>query len=287
VFRINRADGSFKELGRVALFAGRAAAANRLRAPKPLRANPKSLPSRPPPSALERCEPRRSLLFRSNTAQSPPVKFRVAGRLAAVDRVPTRDSSGGRQRHPGRKHLGEQKPGRSPDSPYLVLGDLTVEVAGSLTLEPGVVVLFPKTDVPGEGGDTRIELIVKGELKAEGTALLPITLRAQNEEFANSWHGVVGRHGELRPRRSSTSRFWTPTSASAARLREKSSSFRTRPCATTSRAFSLTDGSPAFDSVIFDENAVDGIYAEANAHSLSLSVTNCVFVLERQPPACT
>ncbi|HXK18922.1 MAG TPA: choice-of-anchor Q domain-containing protein [Polyangiaceae bacterium] len=164
------------------------------------------------------------------------------------------------------------------DSPYLVLGDLTVEVAGKLTLEPGVEVLFPKTDVPGEGGDTRIELIVKGELEAEGTALLPITLRAQNEEFANSWHGVVidtgaasasFKHVEILDANVGVS------SAAPGKVLKLSDSVLRH----NFTGVSLTDGTPAFDSVVFDENAVDGIYAEANAHSLSLSLTNCVFVL--------
>ena len=164
------------------------------------------------------------------------------------------------------------------DSPYLVQDDLTIEAAGALTIEPGVEVWFAKTDVAGVSGDQRIELIVKGALQAEGTAQLPITLRAQDEEFENSWHGVMvdatAISASLKHVAILDANVGVSSAAPGSVLKLSDSVLRHNRS-----GVSLTDGATVFDSVIFDGNAVDGIYAEANAHSLSLSVTNCVFVL--------
>lgn len=217
------------------------------------------------------------MLFRAKVAQAPPVKSTIAWRLLLLTgsilvthAAGAKDIAGGSISGPETWTLA--------DSPYLVHDDLTIEAAGALTIEPGVEVWFAKTDVAGVSGDQRIELIVKGALKAEGTPQLPITLRAQDEEFENSWHGVMvdatAISASLKHVVILDANVGVSSAAPGSVLELSDSVLRHNRS-----GVSLTDGATAFDSVIFDGNAVDGIYAEANAHSLSLSVTNCVFVL--------
>lgn len=62
------------------------------------------------------------------------------------------------------------------NSPYRVIGDLVVEAQKSLTIEPGVILLFRE----------QRRLIVNGELIAEGQGDRPITFRADS----TSWEGI-------------------------------------------------------------------------------------------------
>ena len=75
-------------------------------------------------------------------------------------------------------------------NPWIVVGDVTVPAEGSLTLEPGVRVLFSNTDLE-ELGTARTELVVQGLLVAAGTADEPVELTTlDNNPAAGRWEGV-------------------------------------------------------------------------------------------------
>ena len=80
---------------------------------------------------------------------------------------------------------------RLADSPIHVSGDLTV--TGSLTIEPGVVVMF-------ESATTDLTILDGGQLTADGTANQPIVFTSDGERAPESWGGVYvrGSAGEVR-----------------------------------------------------------------------------------------
>ncbi|MBK9260485.1 MAG: DUF4215 domain-containing protein [Polyangiaceae bacterium] len=77
-------------------------------------------------------------------------------------------------------------------SPYTVPGDLTVGKNATLTIDPGVTLNFTSgSDIMGSGLDTtKGELVVKGTLAANGTAMNKVTLKASNVS-QSAWYGVV------------------------------------------------------------------------------------------------
>ncbi len=77
------------------------------------------------------------------------------------------------------------------DSPVRLLGDVTVLSHVTLTIEAGTVIEAATSDRLGAGSDTaRVELIVKGKLKATGNSSSPVILRGATST-AETWYGVV------------------------------------------------------------------------------------------------
>ncbi len=74
-------------------------------------------------------------------------------------------------------------------SPYIVQGDVTVPVGAFLTVDAGTTIQFASTDGQAAGLDTnRVELIVRGTLAVNGTALQPVTMTGVS---SGSWYGLV------------------------------------------------------------------------------------------------
>jgi len=82
-------------------------------------------------------------------------------------------------------------------NPWVVVGDVTVPADGSLTLEPGVRVLFSNTDLE-ELETPRTELVVLGMLVVAGSAERPVELTTlDNNPAAGRWEGVRVTDGGL------------------------------------------------------------------------------------------
>jgi hypothetical protein len=78
------------------------------------------------------------------------------------------------------------------NSPYLVTGDVTVSVNTTLTIMPGVTVLFLANTDDTVGGQSPYdsELIIQGSLNVAGTASKGVTLTSSNRESAiGDWGG--------------------------------------------------------------------------------------------------
>ena len=84
-------------------------------------------------------------------------------------------------------------------SPYLVLGDLRVDGGRTLTVEPGVMVMFePDSDDQRSGWwDNKVELIIDGgHLIAEGTPENPIVFSSSNfPAMLRDW-GMIAFYGD-------------------------------------------------------------------------------------------
>ena len=77
-------------------------------------------------------------------------------------------------------------------SPYIVLGDITVQTGATLTIQAGTVVEFASTDANAGGiSTTQIELTVFGSLAVDGTRAAPITFKGQTGTTAGTWYGIV------------------------------------------------------------------------------------------------
>ncbi len=77
-------------------------------------------------------------------------------------------------------------------SPYVVQGDVTVQAGATLTIEPGVEVLFEPGDRQMGGVDSaRSELTVEGSLVASGTNDDPIAFRASSGAAPGTWYGII------------------------------------------------------------------------------------------------
>jgi MYXO-CTERM domain-containing protein len=77
-------------------------------------------------------------------------------------------------------------------SPYTVPGDLTVAPAVTLTIDPGVTLQIVNGDGMGSGLNAgKVEITIRGTLKALGTTANPITLKAQVGTSTGTWYGIV------------------------------------------------------------------------------------------------
>ncbi|MBI4814765.1 MAG: PKD domain-containing protein [Deltaproteobacteria bacterium] len=73
------------------------------------------------------------------------------------------------------------------DSPVRLTGDVTIAPQATLTVEPGVLVEAAGTDQLGSGTDaTRVELVVRGRLLADGSFAAPVIFRPAS----GSWYGI-------------------------------------------------------------------------------------------------
>ena len=80
------------------------------------------------------------------------------------------------------------------NSPYLIMGDITVENGNSLTLMPGTEVLFlAGSDDTNSGEEAyKSELIVNGPLNLSGRESEPVILRSSQEEGeSGDWGGIA------------------------------------------------------------------------------------------------
>lgn len=79
---------------------------------------------------------------------------------------------------------------KKSDSPVRLTGDVTVAGHVTLTVEPGTVIEAAASDGLGAGTDTsKVELIVKGSLIANGTAADRIVIRGATSG-PNGWYGI-------------------------------------------------------------------------------------------------
>jgi hypothetical protein len=159
-------------------------------------------------------------------------------------------------------------------NPYLVDSDLTIEASASLTLAAGVDVQLANQDAHDTGSDAaRVELIVKGELHAEGTLTAPVLLHAQDDEFANSWHGIVIDAGAKAVTLDHVELFSAGDAVSSAAtgqvLKLTSSSIHHN-----FNGISLTAGVASLERLLVFDNAVAGVYAQASEGDVVLSLTN-------------
>ena len=77
-------------------------------------------------------------------------------------------------------------------SPYIIAGDIIIPAASTLTIEPGVQVLFASTDAMGGGDDAnRVELVVHGTLAVTGDASAPVVFSPEFSTSPGAWYGIV------------------------------------------------------------------------------------------------
>ncbi|APR76272.1 PE-PGRS virulence associated protein [Minicystis rosea] len=77
-------------------------------------------------------------------------------------------------------------------NPYIIQGDIIVPSGSTLTIQPGTQILIASSDGAASGLDTaRVEITVRGNLNAQGTAASPITFQAQTSTSASAWYGIV------------------------------------------------------------------------------------------------
>ena len=70
----------------------------------------------------------------------------------------------------------------------LVEGGLTVAPQATLTIEPGTVIRFRRTDISAGGGAA---LVVRGRILANGNGEKPVLFTSANDGSATGWDGIV------------------------------------------------------------------------------------------------
>jgi parallel beta helix pectate lyase-like protein len=77
-------------------------------------------------------------------------------------------------------------------SPYVVMGDATVQAGRTLTIQAGTTVTFASTDGVSGGLDTtKVELTIQGTLNVNGNGGSPVIFRAQTGTTSGIWYGIV------------------------------------------------------------------------------------------------
>jgi len=77
-------------------------------------------------------------------------------------------------------------------SPYMVQGDVTVPVGGTLIVQPGAEIRVQTGDAQGSGVDiSRVEITVHGTLRVQGTEAAPAIFRSNSGSGTSSWYGIV------------------------------------------------------------------------------------------------
>jgi hypothetical protein len=162
------------------------------------------------------------------------------------------------------------------ESPYVVQADITIETGGRLTLEPGVEVRFQKRDASEAGSDpARIELTVRGMLHAEGTQAAPIVLHSDEDDYPNSWHGIVVDSSAEMALLSHLEIEGATTAISSAAPEQilKLSHARLRHNFT---GLALTAGAPKLDSLRLSENSLYGLFVDASSADVTFRLQNSV-----------
>ncbi len=78
------------------------------------------------------------------------------------------------------------------NSPYIIVGDVTVPAGTFLTIQAGVEVQCATADSQGAGRNVaRVELTINGSLYVQGTALSPVRFKSQTASSAGSWYGII------------------------------------------------------------------------------------------------
>jgi hypothetical protein len=79
------------------------------------------------------------------------------------------------------------------NSPYIIQGDLTIQLGVTLTIEPGVIVKFMTSDSQGSGTDpARCELIIYGSLNAVGSSIDNIIFTSNGTPPSpGDWYGII------------------------------------------------------------------------------------------------
>ncbi|OJT22920.1 hypothetical protein BO221_18645 [Archangium sp. Cb G35] len=86
--------------------------------------------------------------------------------------------------------LAEDTTWTAAGSPYTMMGDVTVPSWATLTIEPGVQVIANSSDAMSSGADpTKVELIVQGSLRVQGTDIAPVTFKGSSAGM-DTWRGV-------------------------------------------------------------------------------------------------
>jgi hypothetical protein len=68
------------------------------------------------------------------------------------------------------------------NSPYILLGDVTIRNQATLTILPGTEIRYAATDALGAGEDAEgVELVVEGEIHVQGTAEQPVVFTGQDD----------------------------------------------------------------------------------------------------------
>ena len=83
------------------------------------------------------------------------------------------------------------------NSPYLIVGDVTVGTSGRIFIEAGTEVQFSSTDAAAAGFDpARCEFrVLTGLLVVSGTKTNPVIFRAMSNAAPNTWYGITVTDG--------------------------------------------------------------------------------------------
>lgn len=161
------------------------------------------------------------------------------------------------------------------NSPYTVLGDVTVLAGQTLTVEAGVTVEFAtNADSQGAGrSTTQAELVVAGTLKIQGTAQSPVILKSQAGTAANQWYGVLLTSTST----SSTIDYATIQNAQYGVLYEAAGTnlaMKGGTITTNATGIGVAAGTPTFEGVTVTANTSYGAYLSGTGGG---TFKGCVF----------
>ena len=161
-------------------------------------------------------------------------------------------------------------------SPYVLQADLSVKGGATLTIEAGTEVRVASADALGAGNDAqRVELVIEGALRAQGTPAAPITLHADAGPGVNSWYGVM-----IPPTATEATLAYVDiedansglTSAAPGKVLALTHATSSHNVA----GLSLSAGEPLLDDLQLSDNSAYGLFVLANEASVSLSLTSSV-----------
>ncbi|NOY92141.1 MAG: DUF4215 domain-containing protein, partial [Deltaproteobacteria bacterium] len=88
--------------------------------------------------------------------------------------------------------LGAMTTWTAAGSPYMVQGDVTVPVGGTLVVQAGAEIRVQSGDSQGSGLDaSRVEITIHGSLRVQGTQAAPVVFRSNSGSGTSSWYGIV------------------------------------------------------------------------------------------------
>ncbi len=158
-------------------------------------------------------------------------------------------------------------------SPYTATGDVTVAPGVTLTLDAGVTLRFPTNDLMQSNSDlNESELIVRGTLKSNGTAMQPVTIRSTTTG-ANQWYGIDMRS-------TSTNNVFNSMIVNDATfaLRMAEGTFAIDAFTAIGNAYGVyfeRNGAGSITNSLFRGNLVAGVYMyTTNSSTSTVSITN-------------